>query len=80
MGKLRESVGATEGQSKTEAKTAVSTFKSNKEKNKMISGYVDIDRYNKFKAINEKRGISNNKILNLLIADYVLQYEKLLDN
>ena len=32
----------------------------------------------KFKAINELRGISNNKILNLLIADYVLEYERLL--
>ncbi|MBR1443125.1 MAG: hypothetical protein IJ583_18120 [Firmicutes bacterium] len=61
-------------------KTAVNAFKSNKEKNKMISAYVDIDRYEKFKAINDKRGISNNKILNLMIADYVLQYEKLLEN
>ena len=45
----------------------------------MISAYVDAERYTKFKAINERRGISSNKILNLLIADYVLQYEKLLD-
>lgn len=65
---------------KKTSKTTVNAFKSNTEKNKMISGYVDIERYNKFKAINEKRGISNNKILNLLIADYVLQYEKLLED
>lgn len=62
-----------------ESKTAVSSFKSNHRKNKMISAYVDIEKYNKFKTINELRGISNNKILNLLIADYVLEYEKLLD-
>ena len=61
-----------------EIRTAVNSFKSNTDKNKMISAYVDIDRYEKFKTINGLRGISNNKILNLLIADYVLQYEKLL--
>ena len=61
-----------------EIRTAVNSFKSNTDKNKMIAAYVDIDRYEKFKAINGLRGISNNKILNLLIADYVLQYEKLL--
>ena len=60
--------------------TVADVFKSNKEKNKMISAYVDIERYEKFKAINDKRGISNNKILNLMIADYVLQYEKLLND
>ena len=75
MTSLKEAVGehATE-----EAKTAVSAFKSNFEKNKMISAYVNIERYEKFAAINKKRGISNNKILNLLIADYVLEYERLL--
>ncbi len=62
-----------------ESRTAVTSFKSNTDKNKMISAYVDIERYEKFKAINEKRGISNNKILNLLIADYVLQYERLIN-
>ncbi len=79
MAKLKDAVA---GEVKTEVKTksAVGAFKSNKEKNKMISAYVDIDRYNKFKRINEKRGISSNKILNLMIADYVLQYEKLLDD
>jgi len=45
----------------------------------MISAYVDIEKYNKFKAINTLRGISNNKTLNLLISDYVLEYEKLLN-
>ena len=62
-----------------ESRTAVTSFKSNTDKNKMISAYVDRERYEKFKAINEKRGISNNKILNLLIADYVLQYERLIN-
>ena len=64
-------------QEKTESKTAVNMFKSDNEKKQMISAYVDIERYKKFKTINEKRGISNNKVLNLLIADYVLKYENL---
>ena len=50
-----------------ETKTAVNAFKSNLEKNKMISAHINIDRYEKFTAINKKRGISNNKILNLMI-------------
>ncbi|MBQ3794960.1 MAG: hypothetical protein IJJ64_07980 [Butyrivibrio sp.] len=77
MASLKDTV---KEQQTPETKTVADVFKSNKEKNKMISAYVDIDRYEKFKAINEKRGISNNKILNLMIADYVLQYEKLLNN
>ena len=76
MASLKDTV---KDQQTPETKTVADVFKSNKEKNKMISAYVDIDRYEKFKAINEKRGISNNKILNLMIADYVLQYEKLLN-
>ncbi len=77
MASLKDTV---KDQQTPETKTVADVFKSNKEKNKMISAYVDIDRYEKFKAINEKRGISNNKILNLMIADYVLQYEKLLND
>ena len=77
MASLKDTV---KDQQTPETKTVADVFKNNKEKNKMISAYVDIDRYEKFKAINEKRGISNNKILNLMIADYVLQYEKLLNN
>ena len=65
MASLKDTV---KEQQTPETKTVADVFKSNKEKNKM------------FKAINEKRGISNNKILNLMIADYVLQYEKLLNN
>ena len=72
---LKEAMGEQEA---VATKTAVNAFKSNMEKNKMISAYVNIDRYEKFAAINKKRGISNNKILNLMIADYVLEYEKLL--
>ena len=77
MASLKDTV---KDQQAPETKTVADVFKSNKEKNKMISAYVDIERYEKFKAINDKRGISNNKILNLMIADYVLQYEKLLDD
>ncbi len=77
MASLKDTV---KEQQTPETKTVADVFKSNKEKNKMISAYVDIERYEKFKAINDKRGISNNRILNLMIADYVLQYEKLLDD
>ena len=75
MPSLKETVAE---QKTPETKTAVNAFKSNFEKNKMISAYVNIERYEKFATINKKRGISNNKILNLLIADYVLEHEKLL--
>ena len=77
MAKLKDIIGEQSPEIQ-EIRTAVNSFKSNTERNKMISAYVDIDRYEKFKMINGLRGISNNKILNLLIADYVLQYEKLL--
>lgn len=77
MAKLKDIIGEQSPEIQ-EIRTAVNSFKSNTDKNKMISAYVDIDRYEKFKTINRLRGISNNKILNLLIADYVLQYEKLL--
>ena len=77
MAKLKDIIGEQSPEIQ-EIRTAVNSFKSNNKKNKMISAYVDIDRYEKFKAINGLRGISNNKIINLLIADYVLQYEKLL--
>ena len=77
MASLKETVSE---QLVTETKTAVSAFKSNREKNKMISAYVNIERYEKFAAINKRRGISNNKILNLMIADYILEHEKLLNS
>lgn len=76
MGRLKDAVA---GQANTETKTAVGAFKSSKKEKKMISAYVDQERYEAFKAINRKRGISSNQILNLMIADYVLQHEKLLD-
>ena len=77
MAKLKDIIGEQSPEIQ-EIRTAVNSFKSNTDKNKMISAYVDIDRYEKFKTINGLRGISNNKILNLLIADYVLEYERLL--
>ena len=52
MAKLKDMLGDQTPETQ-ESKTAVSSFKSNHEKNKMISAYVDIDRYEKFKAINE---------------------------
>ena len=47
MAKLKDMLGnqATDVQ---ESKTAVRSFKSNPQKNKMISAYVDIEKYNKF--------------------------------
>ncbi len=76
MAKLKDMIAE---QKISESKTAVNSFKSSVNKNKMISAYVDAERYQKFREINEQRGISCNKILNLLIADYVLEYERLLD-
>lgn len=52
-------------------------LKANKDY-KRISAYVDVETYEKFSEINKRRNVSNNKSLNMLIADYVLQYEKYL--
>lgn len=52
-------------------------LKANKDY-KRISAYVDVETYEKFSKINKRRNVSNNKSLNMLIADYVLQYEKYL--
>lgn len=60
MAKLKDIIGEQSPEIQ-EIRTAVNSFKSNTDKNKMISAYVDIDRYEKFKAINGLRGISNNK-------------------
>ncbi len=49
------------------------------EKNMMISAYMDIDKYLKFKKINEKRGVTNNGTLNTFVADYVLMHEAILN-
>jgi hypothetical protein len=51
---------------------------TNNPSNKRISAYVDIKTYKLFTEINKKRNLSNNKALNVLIADYVLQYKKYL--
>ena len=61
MAKLKDIIGEQSPEIQ-EIRTAVNSFKSNTDKNKMISAYVDIDRYEKFKTINGLRGISNNKI------------------
>ena len=57
-----------------------STRWGNAEENKAISGWVNREQYDKFTRINKARGLSNNKRLNLLISDYVIQYEHLLNN
>lgn len=46
---------------------------------KRISAWVDIDSYEKFKQINEKRKTSTSRAISQLITDYTLQYEHLLD-
>ncbi len=75
MASLKETI---KEQQAPESRTVADAFKSKNNSKKMISAYVNSERYEKFKAINEKRGISNNRILNLIIADYVLKYEEIL--
>lgn len=61
------------------ARSAVSSMKqkarSKNENKKMISGYVDVKMYEKFQTINKNRGISNNAVLAMCIADYVKEHE-----
>ena len=76
MARLKDAIMAEEV---VNSKTVAGAFKSNTEKNIRVSAYMNAEKYEKFKRINTLRGISSNKILNLLVSDYVLQYEKLLD-
>ena len=61
----------------TESEKKHNTRWGNAEKNKAISAWVDRERYDEFTKINKARGLSNNKAINILIADYVLEYKHL---
>lgn len=43
------------------------------EKNKFISAYVDKEIYNKFQQICHDQGIPCNKVINILIRNYISQ-------
>ena len=45
----------------------------------IVSVYVNRERYAMFTEIIKLRGISNNKQLNVLISDYILEHRKLLE-
>lgn len=70
------------------AKTAVASMTADKndskvtlrknENKKRISAYVDVRMYQKFQMINKNRGISNNAVLGMCIADYVNAYKNYL--
>lgn len=72
----KERENTTNNTDKKTSEVIRSTSHANK---KQFSIYIDNERYEKLRKINEKRGISNNSMINLLISDYVIAYEHLLD-
>lgn len=48
-------------------------------KNKAISARVNETTYDNFKKICEKRGISFNSCINMLISDFVIENKDILD-
>jgi 5,10-methylenetetrahydrofolate reductase len=47
---------------------------------KIFPAYIPIKTFEKFKAINEAYGISNNAVINILIKDYVTEKQKVLED
>lgn len=65
---------------KNEEKSAIKEIaKVNGSKDKMISAKVNSATYEQFTEINKVFGMSNNSSLNQLIAKYVLENKKVLE-
>lgn len=65
---------------KNEEKSAIKEIaKANGSKDKMISAKVNSVTYEQFTEINKVFGMSNNSSLNQLIAKYVLENKKVLE-
>ena len=47
---------------------------------KVLPTYIPLSMYEKFNAINDAYGISNNAAINMLIRDYITEKQRLLDN
>lgn len=45
------------------------------EKNKFISAYVDKEKYDMFQVICQEQGLPCNKVINILIRDYIKKNE-----
>lgn len=58
-----------------EEKSVVKKIATPEKKNKMISASVNVENYEAFTRINKSKGMSNNSALNMLIADYIKEYE-----
>ena len=56
----------------------VSSFKGHQQRQR-ISATVDPEKYALFTQINKVRGLTNNGALNLMIAEYILEHENLLE-
>ncbi len=54
--------------------------KKKNEERKTLPTYIPLSLYEKFSAINEAYGISNNAAINILIRDYVSEKQGILDN
>lgn len=54
--------------------------RKNTEAKKTLPTYIPVSLYEKFSAINEAYGISNNAAINILIRDYVTQKQDVLED
>lgn len=54
--------------------------KKKAEEKKVLPTYIPVDVYEKFNAINQAFGISNNGAVNMLIRQYILEKQDILKN
>lgn len=71
---------AMEKAEKVVKKIAGKSGKKVAEERKALPTYIPMSMYEKFNAINEAYGISNNAAINMLIRDYVTEKQGVLDN
>lgn len=61
-------------------KMAGKSGKKPAEERKVLPTYIPMSMFEKFSAINDAYGISNNAAINMLIRDYVTEKQGVLDN
>lgn len=77
--KIREKNINTADATETPVKTIAGKKKKTGEKDKMISAAVSSTMYAQFTEINKGFGMSNNSVINMLIAKYVQENKNYFD-
>ncbi len=82
MGRLKDKIEKAEAQTNTEKKNVVQQIVKNNKSNDMrqISAKVNRATYEKFTEICRLNGMSNNSCLNMIIAEFVRENSRLLEN